>query len=69
MRYRPILLFAGDEKAAALLDLKPAEFRGLVDDGVLPKPTKIGGFERWDVEQLRTIVRGEAADGIGEVNW
>jgi hypothetical protein len=49
--------------------MKPAEFRGLVDDGVLPKPTKIGGYERWDVEKLQRIARGEAADGIGEVNW
>tara|TARA_R100001369_G_scaffold72203_1_gene100166 strand:- start:740 stop:949 length:210 start_codon:yes stop_codon:yes gene_type:complete len=64
-----LMLFANDRNAAALLDMKPAEFRGLVDDGVLPKPTKIGGYERWDVEQLQTIARGEAADGIGEVNW
>jgi hypothetical protein len=49
--------------------MKPAEFRGLVDKGVLPKPTKIGCFERWDVEQLQTIARGDAACGIGEVNW
>lgn len=64
----PTILFAGDKKAAALLDLKPAEFRGLVDDGVLPKPTNIGGFERWDVEQLQCIARGDAADG-GSIEW
>jgi hypothetical protein len=63
------ILFANDRNAAALLDMKPAEFRGLVDKGVLPKPTKIGCFERWDVEQLQTIARGDAACGIGEVNW
>ena len=63
------ILFANDRNAAALLDMKPAEFRGLVDEGVLPKPTKIGCFERWDVEQLQTIARGDAAYGIGEVNW
>lgn len=51
------ILFAGDKKAAALLDMKPVEFRGLVDDGVLPKPTKIGDYERWDVEQLQYRVR------------
>lgn len=64
----PTILFAGDKKAAALLDMKPAEFRGLVDDGVLPKPTKIGGFERWDVEQLQSIARGDAAEG-GPIQW
>ncbi len=62
-------LFAGDKKAAALLDLKPAEFRGLVDDGVLPKPTNIGGYERWDIEQLQTIARGDAADGMADLDW
>jgi hypothetical protein len=63
------ILFATDCSAAALLDMKPAEFRGLVDDGVLPKPTIIGRFERWDVEQLQRIARGEAVDGIGEIIW
>jgi hypothetical protein len=48
--------------------MKPFEFRGLVNDGVLPKPTKIGVFERWDVEQLKTIARGDAAEG-GPIQW
>ncbi|WP_249777771.1 hypothetical protein [Pontivivens nitratireducens] len=48
--------------------MKPTEFRKLVDDGVLPKPTKIGGFERWDVEQLQCIARGDAVDG-GPIAW
>ncbi len=61
-------LFANDRNAAALLDMKPAEFRGLVDDGVLPRPTKIGDFERWDVEQLQSIARGDAAEG-GPIKW
>lgn len=63
------LFFASERNAAALLDLKPVEFRGLVDGGVLPKATQIGGFERWDVEQLQAIARGEAAEGIGVVTW
>ncbi|MDO6456295.1 hypothetical protein Q4494_04330 [Celeribacter halophilus] len=62
-------LFASDRKAAALLDLKPSEFRGLVEEGVLPRPTKIGGYERWDVEQLQAIARGEAARGMEGVSW
>ena len=52
-----------------MLDLHPAEFRGLVEDGVLPKATKIGGYERWDVEQLQAIARGDAADGMEVVIW
>lgn len=62
------LLFANDRNAAALLDMKRTEFRGLVDEGVLPKPTNIGGFERWDVEQLQSIARGDAAVG-GQISW
>lgn len=64
-----VILFATDRKAAELFDMKTAEFRDLVNDGVLPKPTNIGGFERWDVEQLQAIARGEAADGMEQVIW
>lgn len=49
--------------------MKPSEFRGLVDEGVLPKPVNIGGFDRWDVEQLQAIARGDAADGMGRIEW
>ncbi|MEM9049966.1 MAG: hypothetical protein AAGC92_14745 [Pseudomonadota bacterium] len=64
----PTILFAGEKRAAALLDMKPADFRALVDGGVLPKPKKIGDFERWDVEQLQVIARGDAAGG-GSIEW
>lgn len=66
---RPAPLFADDKTAADLFCMKPAEFRGLVDDGVLPKPVSIGGFDRWDVEQLQTIARGDAAAGMGQIEW
>ena len=65
---RPTLLFANDKNAAALFDLKTTDFHELVSDGVLPKPTKIGTFERWDVEQLQSIARGEFVDG-GQISW
>lgn len=64
----PHFLFVGEKRAAELFDMKPAEFRGLVDDGVLPKPRPIGPHERWDVEQLQSIARGDEADG-GEIEW
>lgn len=63
------ILFAGEKKAAALLDIKPSEFRGLVEGGALPRPANIGGYERWDVEQLQTIARGAAAEGGGIIEW
>lgn len=63
----PIL--ASERSAAKLLDMKPAQFRLLVDEGVLPKPCKIGDFERWDVEQLRAIAIGDLANGAGLIEW
>jgi predicted DNA-binding transcriptional regulator AlpA len=70
MANRPAPLFATDRKAAELLDMKPAEFRALVNDGHLPKGREIApGFLRWDVEQLRLIGKGEAVDGMGETQW
>lgn len=50
-----------DTTAARLLDLSAAEFRRLVDAGALPPPVKIGPHERWRVEQIKTILSGEAA--------
>ena len=63
----PIL--ASERSAAKLLDLKPADFRALVDKGVLPKPAQIGEFERWDVEQLRAIASGDLASCAGVIEW
>lgn len=65
----PAPLFASDRSAAKLLDMKPAEFLGLVDGGHLPRPRDIGGLERWDVEELRRIVRGDAAELAGGMDW
>ncbi|RJE83648.1 hypothetical protein D3P04_14645 [Paracoccus onubensis] len=50
-------LFVRLETAAKLLDMKPAEFRQLVEAGALPGPVR---HERWDVEQIRSIMRGDA---------
>lgn len=51
-------LFASDVTAAALLDMRPAEFRELVAAGALPAPVQIGALRRWDVDELRAILRG-----------
>ena len=63
----PIL--ASERTAAKLLDMKPAEFRELVKEGHLPKPRNIAGHERWDVDELRQIGRGEVATGMTGVQW
>lgn len=49
------------QTAAAMLDMPPAEFMRLVGAGALPPPVKIGQHERWRVEQLSAIIRGDAA--------
>ena len=56
----PHLLWASDRTAARLLDLKLTEFRELVNAGALPPPTRIGALERWSVEDLDAILRGQA---------
>jgi len=61
-------LFVAETSAAQLFDMKPAEFRRLVEAGHLPKARIIGGFPRWDVEELRKIARGESMDG-GDMQW
>lgn len=63
----PVL--ASERTAAQLLDMKPCEFRSLVDAGHLPKPRSIGGLPRWDMPELYKIIRGEAIEGMGDVQW
>lgn len=58
-RHEPIAV--RETTAAALLDMKPCEFRRLVDGGHLPRPKTIGGLPRWDTGELRRIISGEAA--------
>jgi len=65
----PEPLFAGEKKAAAILDMKVSEFLGAVGAGHLPKAREIvPGFPRWDVEELKRIARGDAAFG-DEMQW
>jgi predicted HTH domain antitoxin len=51
-------IFASERTAARLLDMSVAAFKRLVKEGSLPPATR---FDRWDVEELRQIMRGDAA--------
>ena len=62
-------LAVGEKNAAHLLDLKLKEFRKLVDQGILPRPRKVGPFERWDAAELRAVVTGDYVDGYEDVKW
>ena len=64
----PILV--NEKTAARLLDMTVAEFRSLVEAGHLPRGREIfPGVVRWVTEDLRRIASGDAADGMGDVQW
>lgn len=56
---RPIAV--SERSAAAMLDMKPRDFRRMVDHGALPPPVRIGTLERWPVDQIEAILKGDAA--------
>lgn len=61
-------LFAREATAAQLLDMTPGELKQLVEAGHLPAPRDIGGVKRFDVDELRRVIRGDAITG-GEMAW
>lgn len=66
----PSPIFASETTAAKLLDMKPGEFRALVEAGHLPRGREIApGLVRWSVDEMRRIAAGQAAEGMGGVQW
>lgn len=66
----PAPILASETSAARLLDMKPAEFRALVEAGYLPRGREIApGVVRWVTDDLRRIDSGDASDGMGDVQW
>jgi len=55
------LIAVKDTTAASMLDLPASEFRRLVDAGALPQPCRIGGHERWRVDMIEAVVKGDAS--------
>jgi predicted DNA-binding transcriptional regulator AlpA len=51
------------------MDLPETQFLQLVSEGVLPRPRKIGPFERWDADELRAVLRGDKIDPLEDVQW
>nr|WP_321510358.1 hypothetical protein [uncultured Celeribacter sp.] len=52
-----------ERTAANMLEIKPSEFRRLVDRGSLPRPRTIAGeLQRWSVAELNAIMDGSAID-------
>ena len=56
-----------EAKAAAALDMPPARFRSLVDDGTLPPPVRLGDVELWAVRDLEAALTGKT--GMEAVEW
>lgn len=57
----PRPLAVREATAAAMLDMPATEFRRLVQSGAMPQPVRIGGNERWLVDQIQAILGGDAA--------
>lgn len=62
-------MFASETSAAKALDLTVPQFRDLVLSGHLPKPRRIGEFDRWDMAELQRIISGDNINGMSDVKW
>ncbi len=62
-------IFASAKTAAALFEMTQGEFLALVKEGVLPKPQKIGPYERWETDELKAVAKGTKTDGYEEIQW
>lgn len=63
-------IFATAATAARMLDMKLSDFNELVEAGHLPRPCRIGTLERFDMEELAKIIRGDLIGGTGgEMEW
>ncbi len=67
MTNRPTPILVSEKSAARLMDMKPSEFRGLVDAGVLPGSTDFGGLDRWRYADLDAVATGAAMEEDFEV--
>lgn len=59
-RHEPIAV--REKTAAAMLDMKPCEFRRLVSEVHVHPAKMIGGMPRWETQTLRRMISGEAAE-------
>jgi hypothetical protein len=63
-------LWVSAATAAKMLELPLSVFNGFVENGLLPKGREIvPGHVRFEVEKLRRVLRGDAVDGMSDVDW
>jgi len=65
-RIAPIAV--AERTAAKMMDMKPSDFRRLVQCGSLPSPVRISGLERWRVSDLESVLNGNAMNE-DEFTW
>ena len=58
----PNPIAVSDKTAAKMFEIPHAEFRRLVDEGLLPRPVKLGQHERWKVEDLERVMSGQSTE-------
>lgn len=61
-------MFVSEFTAARMLELTTSEFRAMRDAGTLPPPRSLCGIERYDVDEIRRVIRGEEVN-TGAMQW
>lgn len=54
------------EVAAAFCSFSVGKFLDLVHRGMMPKPKRVDGMSRWDLEDVRIHFKALPADGVEE---
>ncbi len=65
-RNLPLRRGLSEVEAAIYLSLSPSFFRGLVDQGVMPRPRVVGGRRIWDVQELDLAFKALPREGGDE---
>ncbi len=69
VKQKPEVLFGKARTVAAALEMSERQFLDLVEAGIFPAPLKIGDLDRWDMEEICRIIRGEPDDGLNGIVW
>ena len=58
------------EVAAAYVSLSPGKFMDLVGRGLMPKPKRVDGLARWDLEEVRLAFKAlPSQDAALDETW
>ena len=57
------------EVAAAYCSFSPSKFMDLVQRGLMPKPKRVDGMARWDLEEVRIAFKALPDEDDGPNEW